>query len=278
MDIDLTDKEIDNLILSMIDQIQKNLPFPENGVELNFLASNLNMEAGEVKKYIQKLKLKKAVSWHSERTRGQFFVNPTDKTLNYLERLNSLTIRETAKLILEKSYDFYKRASYDSSLQLNSTTIGNVLGFNNIPKINSAIEMLEDEGFIKNPAFMLGNTIYFLSAKGINMIENKTEKQTVNSSPIIINNESGNVAINSNNIKQNINTNRLDGYFELLEKLISENLQNKEKADAMADLEMVKELSNVENPKKHLIQRMLDNLDKIPILIEIVNKIREYFN
>jgi predicted nucleotide-binding protein len=182
MDIELDEEEMENLILVMVDQLQQNLPCPENGVESKWLASNLEMELDEVKKRIQKLRMKRAVSYRFEQTGGgQFFINPTEKTLEYLEKLNTLTINETSKIILEKSYDFYKRAGYDSTIQLNSAIIGSVIGFTNSSKINSALEMLEDEGLIKNPAVMLNNTIYFLSAKGINMIENKQEKQTKDS-------------------------------------------------------------------------------------------------
>jgi predicted nucleotide-binding protein len=186
MDIDLTDDEFFNLILVTINQIQDNLSFPENGVELTFLASNLDMEPDVLKKYIQELKLKKLVSWHFEQTRGgQFFVNPTEKALENFERLNELTVSETAKIILEISYDFYKRSGYDNSIQLNSAMIGGVAGFNNVSKVQSAIELLEDEGYIKNPAVMLGNTIYFLAAKGINKVETALAKQTTND-PVFI--------------------------------------------------------------------------------------------
>lgn len=279
MDIELTDEEIYNLILVTIDQVQKNLPFPENGAELKFLAGELNMEPNEVKKYIQELKIKRAVSWRFDETRGgQFFINPTEKTLENFEKLNELTVSETAKIILTKSYDFYKRAGYDSSIQLESATIGSVIGLNNFSKINSALEILEDEGLIKSPAVMRNNTIYLLSAKGINMIESKPEKQLMNSGgTIIVNNTDGNVAINSNNVNQTISANELQQYFGILEKLITENLKEQEKSDALNDLETVKELAKIEPPKTHLIQRILNNLDKLPILIEIVKKIREFF-
>jgi hypothetical protein len=283
MSIDLTNDEIYNLILVTIDQIQGNLSYPENGVELTFLASNLDMKLDELKKCIQELRLKKLVSWHFEKTRGgQFFVNPTEKTLEYLEKMNSLTIHETAKIILEKSYDFYKRGEYDNSMQLDSSLIGSIAGFSNITKVQSVIELLEDEGYIKNPAIMHGNTIYFLSARGIGMIETKTENQTMSISPVTINNyidnKNGNVAINSNNVEQIINYKELTGYLDKLEKLITENLIDKEKKDALDDLETMKELVKSDSPKKHLIQRMLNNLDKIPILIEVVKQIREFMN
>jgi hypothetical protein len=165
MDFELTDEEITNLILVTLDQLQQNIPYPENGVELKFLASNLDMEIDILKKYIQELRLKKAVIWRFDQTgEGQFFINPTEQTLEYLEKMNALTISETADIILEKSYDFYKRGGYDSSIQLNSAMIGSVAGFNNITKIQSVIELLENDGYINNPAVMLGNTIYFISA------------------------------------------------------------------------------------------------------------------
>jgi DNA-binding MarR family transcriptional regulator len=282
MDIDLTDDEIFNLILVTIIQVQDKLPFSENGVELKFLANNLDMEINMLKKCIQELTKKQLVTWHHDQSfESNIYIKPTEKTLENFEKHNTLTISETAEIVLEKSYDFYKRSGYDSSIQLSSNMIGIAAGFNNMEKVQSAIELLESKGYIKNPAVMLGNTIYFLSAKGISMIENKTDKKSVNSSPVTLNyidNKNGNVSINSNNVNQIINPIELAGYFEKLENLITENLKNKEKDDALDDLETVKELAKSTPQKKHLIQKVLNNLDKIPILIEVVKQIREFFN
>lgn len=120
---------------------------------------------------------------------------------------------------------------------------------------------------------------YFITNEGINFMENdNSEEEKILISPVIINNRDGNVAVNSTNVRQSINSNDLMGYFAILEKLITENLRGDEKTNALINLEMVHELSKVDPPKKHLIQMVLDNLDKIPILFEIVNKIRECFN
>jgi hypothetical protein len=279
MDVDLTEEEFTNLILVTIDQLQQNLPYPENGVELKFLASNLGKKLDEVKECIQKLKAQKTVSWRFDQTRELFFVNPTAETLENFEKLNALSLSETSNIILKKSYDFYRRAGHDSSIQLSSSIIGSVIGLNNISKINSAVEMLLDKGLIKNPAIMRDNTIYFLSAKGIDMIENEPEKQAESGDYISLSNITGNVAIHSSHVNQTVNNNEsVAGYFEILEKLITENLKGKEKTDAIDDLETIKELAKVETPRKHLIQRVLNNLDKIPALFEIADKIRNYFS
>ena len=95
---------------------------------------------------------------------------------------------------------------------------------------------------------------------------------------IVVNNAGGNVAVNSDNVNQSIKTNELDMYFTVMEKLITENLTGYVKSNAINDLEMIRELSKVELPKTHLIQKLLDNLDKIPILFEITDRIRGYFN
>lgn len=284
MDIDLTDDELFNLILVTIIQTQDNLQFPESGVELKLLANNLGMELNMLKKYIQELTKKQLVSWyHDQSFEPNIYINPTEQALENFEKHNTLTISETAKIILEKSYDFYKRSGYDGSIQLNSNMIGSVAGFNNIAKVQSAIELLQIDGYIKNPAVMLGNTIFFLSARGISKVENenKTEKKQMDNNPVTVNyidNKNGNVAINSNNVNQINSPIELEGYFEKLENLITENLNDKEKTDALEDLETVKELAKSKSPKKHLIQKILNNLDKIPILIEAVKQIKGFFN
>jgi hypothetical protein len=281
MDIDLTDDELNNLILVTIYRKQDDLLYPENGVELAFLASKLNIELDELRRYIRKLKEQKLVSVHFEQTKGgQHFLNPTEKALDEFERLNGLTISETARIILEKSYDFYKRGGYDNSIQLNSAMVGNVAGFYKTSKVQIAVELLKDEGYIQNPAVMLGNTIYFLSARGISMIESGIEKQATKIRPVTvnINNKNGNIAINSSGVSQIINLNELPGYFEKLEKLITDNLKDSERKDALDDLETVKELAKSDPPKKHLIQKVLNNLDKIPVLIGIVKQLKEFFN
>jgi hypothetical protein len=176
--------------------------------------------------------------------------------------------------MLEKSYDIYKRAGYDSTFQFESAFIGGIIGITNISKIRSAIEMLDNKGLISNPAIMSDNIIYFISARGIDMIENEPKKQETGS-PVFINAPGGNVAVNSSDFKQNINNNELSGYFAILEKLINENIKGHEKEGALNDLETIKELAKADSPNKSLIQRFLSNLGKLPVLLDIVKKVKD---
>jgi hypothetical protein len=276
MEVELTKEETENLILVEMDYLQKNTIYPENCIGLKFLAINVNMELDAVRKFVQELELKKAVQRCSDQTESEEYnINLTEYTLKNFEKLNALTINETAMLLLEKTYSIYKRAGYDGMFQFDSAMIGRILGLTNTTKIVSAIEMLENKGMIKNTTVMMGNIIYFIAARGIDMVERGPEKQKVGSN--IIYNKGGNIAINSNHVNQSTNVNDLVEYFATLEKLITENLSGDEKTNALTNLETVQELSKVNPPKKHLIQTVLDNLDKIPILFEIVKKIREYF-
>ena len=241
------------------------------------LAGNTKMERDHVREFIYDLKLQKAVNTRFDPAmEGEFYILPTEQTIIKFDKLNALTINETAILLLEKSYDIYKRSNYDIYFQFESSLIGSIIGLTNEAKIFSAIELLNDKGLINNLTVMFGNIIYFISPKGIDMIENGIEKNTQQGN-VYVNNNGGNVAINSTRVNQSINNNELDGYFTILEKLITENLTGEIKSNAINDFETIKELTKVELPKKHLIQKLLDNLDKIPILLDIVNKIREYF-
>jgi predicted transcriptional regulator len=275
MAVQLTKGETENCILVTLDYLQQNSDYPENGVALKKLAANMNMEVNEVKKFIKELKERNAVRWCFVGTiDGEFYIKTTEQTIEFFEKINALSLNETARLMLEKSYDIYKRAGYDSTFQFESAFIGGIIGITNISKIRSAIEMLDNKGLISNPAIMSDNIIYFISARGIDMIENEPKKQETGS-PVFINAPGGNVAVNSSDFKQNINNNELSGYFAILEKLINENIKGHEKEGALNDLETIKELAKADSPNKSLIQRFLSNLGKLPVLLDIVKKVKD---
>ena len=281
---ELTDEEIKNLIIVTVEKALENLHFPENGVELQFLANEAGIDTDTAKIYIQKMIQEKLLTWRFDEAKGEkYFINPTEKAIKELERLNALTMHETTKIVMEKLYDIYKRYDYDSTIQFHTVAIGGYIGISNTAKVNSAVEILKEQGYIGDLARMAGTTVFMLSARGINMIEKATGKyndndEQITQSPIIVNNSGGNVAINSPNAKQSVNNNQLLKYFEIMEKLIKENLKEDEKANALTNLETIQELSKVDPPNKPLIQTILNNLDKIPILFEIANKIREWFS
>ena len=275
MSIELTKEETENLILVALDDLLQNAHYPENGVRIEALARAVKIDVIELKKFVNELKQKNAVDWTFQSVRGgEFYIKQTEQTIEKLEKNNATTINETAVLLLKKTYDIYKRAGYDSTFQFDSTFIGAIIGFSSIPKIRSAIEMLEDKGLINEPAIMSGNIIYHISVKGIDMIEKEPEKQIAGNN-YYINSPGGNIAINSPNANQSISSNELEGYLALMEKLINENLRGADKTNSINDLEILKELIKSNQPKKNLIQRVLENLDKIPALIGIVQKIRE---
>ena len=277
MSIELTKEETENLLLVTLNYLQQNSNYLENGVGLKLLSQNTNIELNNIRKYIQEMKLQNIVSTRLNQTNAEeIYIYPTEQTIEKFDKLNTLTLSETAMILLKKTYDIYKRANFDCYFQFDSAFIGSLVGFTNDTKVRSAIEMLAENGLINNPAVMLDNIIYFISAKGISMIENGSDNYASQGN-VVVNNIGGNVAVNSNNVKQSIITNELEEYFAIMEKLINENLSGEMKSNAINDLDTIRELSKVEQPKKHLIQKLLDNLDKIPILLEIANKIREFF-
>ena len=275
--VQLTREETENLILSSLDYLMQISYGTENGITLKTLANNVNIELNEVKKHIKVLEKKKTVSCQFYQTGDDsFYIKPTEQTIEFFEKRNSLPLNETVRLLLEKSYDIYKRDNYNSMFQFDSTFIGSIIGINNIAKIKSAIELLNNKGLINNPAIMLDNIVYFISAGGIDMIESGSKKQETSSS-VFINAPGGNVAVNSNDFKQSIkiHNNDLPEYFAILEKLINENIKGNEKDNALNDLETIKELTKADPPNKNLIQRFLNNLGNFSFLLDIIKKVKD---
>jgi len=182
MSIDLTKEETEKLILVALDELQQNPSILEYGVNLEELARAVNIDEREIKLYIKNLKQKNALNCRFDEARGgKFYITTTTQTTEELKKINTLTLNATAELILKKSFDIYKRAGYDSSFQFDSTLIGGISGINNLSKIRSAIEYLESKGLINNPAIMADSVIYFISARGIDLVEKMERKQQENS-------------------------------------------------------------------------------------------------
>ena len=99
---------------------------------------------------------------------------------------------------------------------------------------------------------------------------NKTEQSP---SQIVINGNSGNIAISSENVTQIVNSNELNQAFERLENLIKEKLKDSQKQDALEKVEMAKELSKTQHPKWNLVKKILDHLGTIPVICEGVKAV-----
>jgi len=183
LSVDYTDEEIKNIILVEMNHSIMELEMPENGVELKNLVTKLGWEYDFVKQNILTLRDEGLIGCQFDNIGGgRFFVTLAEHTIERLDGLNQLTIRETAKLILEKAYDFYCRFGYDSSVQLQSDILGSCIGVSNTVKIDSAIELLGNEGLLKDFAVMLGKTIFMISTNGIDTVEKDIIKRKNNES------------------------------------------------------------------------------------------------
>lgn len=200
----------------------------------------------------------------------------TQTAIDYLNGKDVLTLTETANLVLEKSYEWYIRNSYVMDTQENSNIISYALGIRNHEKIRNAIMSLIDKGFLHKGVVMRDFTIFCITTDGVTFVENqhkqvnKTEKSP---SQIVINENSGNIAISSENVTQIVNSNELNQAFERLENLIKEKLEDSQKQDALEKVEMAKELSKTQHPKWNLVKKILDHLGTIPVICEGVKAV-----
>jgi hypothetical protein len=270
-----TDDENKNIVLVVMYRINDNVPSMtgERGIVIDYLSSEASLEIEKLTQYLNDLSKENYVELIADKR-----VKLTTNGKEYLDKNSTFTLKQTSSQILHKTFEIYLREDYNDTIQFNSFLVGCCLGMANINKVNSAVKELIDIGYLKKLVMTRDFISYYITNEGINFIESdNSEEEKIMISPVIINNRDGNVAINSTNVKQNINNNDLTGYFQILEKLITENMGSNQKPDALFTLEIIQELSKVDPPKKPLIQKLLDNLDKIPVLFEIVEKIREYF-
>jgi hypothetical protein len=114
MNVDFTDEEIKNAIIVKLYQLQSELVMPEHGVKLPVLTAALGWEIDSVREYFESMKKEGIINWRFQPSDGQFFLNLTEKAINFLDERNRMTINETTNLVLEKSYVFYTRYNYDS--------------------------------------------------------------------------------------------------------------------------------------------------------------------
>ena len=195
-----------------------------------------------------------------------------------LDKRNAISLNDLSFQMMQKVYELYQRDNENPATQFNSVKLAMILGVSNYQKALMAIDGLYEYNLIEKPAKTRSAANFLLSRKGIMFGENGWQEQygftNLKPTSIIVRDVKGNVAINSNNAIQTISGNDIFHYCKELERLITENLSNKEKEDALIATATVEELSKTQNPNKGLIQVFLNNLDKIPILIEIVGKIR----
>ena len=276
MDIRFNDEELRNCILVWMQEIQSNTPAmnDERGVTYEYFLDYTKMEVNsfmENVNYLIEQDLLNEIVDHR--------LTLSSKAKRYLNERNSIPLSELSSLLMKKVYELYKRNNEDVSTQFNSMTLAILLGISNYPKIVMIVDGLYKSGLIGKPAKTRYYANFLLSQEGIIYGENGCKEtdavQRTMTVPIIVKDISGNVAINSNNINQTVGDNNIAQCFRDLEYLINDKLSGKEKEDALIAAETIKELSKAQYPNKGLIHVFLSNLDKIPLLIEIVTKLKE---
>jgi hypothetical protein len=256
-------------------EIQANTPSmsEERGVTYEYFLEYSKIDTNDFMENVNWLKEQGLIS---ETTNNRLTLSPQGKEL--LDEQNAIPLAELSDRVWQKVYELYKRENENVAIQFNSVQLARILGISNFQKMLMAIDELYESDLIGKPAKTRYSANFLLSRKGIMYKENgrRNEHGFTDSKhqPIIVHDVKGNVAINSVNTIQTINGNDILQYCWELKRLINETLSDKEKEDALTATATIEELSKAKNPNKGLIQAFLNNLDKIPILIEIVEKIR----
>lgn len=205
----------------------------------------------------------------------------TQAGLDYLQSNENKTLYETAMLVLQKTYEWYIRNNYVMDTQEDSRIVSYSLGINNHEKVRNAINMFIENGLLRKWVVMRDFTSFCITIAGVNFMEQKNEeesKKEQSANQIVINGNSGNIAIGSENVAQSVNANELNQAFERLENLINEKLEGVQKQEALDEVEMSKELSNSQHPKWNLVKKAIGRLGVIPALCESVKTIMDLIN
>jgi len=275
MAVPFTVEEIRNSILVFMREIQSNTPAmnEERGVTYDYFLDYTKMEVNDFMNNLDTLIDNGLIN---KMDNNRLTLSPKGKIL--LDENNAISLTELSSLIIEKAYEIYQRGNENTSMQFNSMKLAVILGISKFDKVVMAIDELYEAGLVGKPAKTRYYANFLLSRKGIILGENgfkMSEKSSKSdNASIIVRDVRGNVAINSDNVNQNIGAEDITQYFRELEGRINEYLYDKEKEDALVAAATVEELSKAQHPNRSLIEVFLNNLDKIPILIEIVSKIR----
>jgi predicted house-cleaning noncanonical NTP pyrophosphatase (MazG superfamily) len=275
MDVSFTVEEIKNSILVLMREIQSNTPAmnEERGVTYDYFLDYTKMEVNDFMNNLDSL-IDNGLIHKMDNNR----LTLSSKGKALLDEKNAISLTELSSLIIEKAYEIYQRGNENTSMQFNSMKLAIILGISKFDKVVMAIDELYEAELVGKPAKTRYYANFLLSRKGIIFGENGFKTPEKSSKPdsasIIVRDVSGNVAINSDNVNQTIIDKNVSQYFRELEHRINEYLCDKEKEDALVAVATVEELSKAQQPNRNLIQVFLNNLDKIPILIEIVSKIR----
>jgi hypothetical protein len=259
-------------------EIQTNTPSmsAERGVTYEYFLEYSKIDVNDFMENVNWLKEQGLIS---EMANNRLTLSPQGNEL--LDKKNATPLAELPDQVWQKVYELYKRENENVTIQFNSVQLAMILGISNFQKMLMAIDELYESDLIGKPAKTRYSANFLLSRKGIIYKENgrKADHSFTDSKShsIIVRDVKGNVAINSANVIQTINSNDISRYCWELKRLINETLSDKEKEDALTATATIEELSKAQNPNKGLIQVFLNNLDKIPVLIEIVEKIRAAF-
>jgi hypothetical protein len=276
MDIQFNDEEFRNCILVWMREIQSNTPAmsDERGVTYEYFLEYTKIEVNAFMENVNILIEQGLINKIADHR-----LTLSSKGKEYLGERNSIALSELSSLLMKKTYELYKRNNEDVSTQFNSMTLAILLGISNYQKIIMVVDELYKSGLIGKPAKTRYYANFLLSHDGIMYGENGSKKmdavQRTTFTPIIVKDISGNVAINSENVTQSISTNDISQYCRDIERLIHENLTGKEKEDALIATATIEELSKAQQPNRGLIEVFLNNLDKIPILLSMVEKLKD---
>jgi len=270
MSIELSEVECINCILVSMNIIGDNTPSMsgDRGIETDYLSRETSIEVEKLKVLLNNLSTKNYTEWVAGER-----IKLTDYGKDYLNKNSTYTLKQTAELILKKTYDIYVRDNYNDSYQFNSFIIGSYLGISNNNKVNSAVKYLIENGYFEKIIITRFYIMYSITNYGINFMENDNIDEN-EKAPISITNNFYSEVTNSqiqqfsNNsvqtIENGINTEKI---YEII-KTIEENYKNLD-ANSRISIE-----PNIEDIKTEIKKTNPDN-NKIKNCFQTIRNVLE---
>jgi len=208
-------------------------------------------------------------------------ISLTEKGSDIYKSLNNQNLSTLCNRILKQSYSIYKVNNHRMDAQYSGNIIAYAIGTTNMDQIIDSIRYLEKKGYLKvlfiNPIHRLVN--FQWKHEGIIEMENPNQQEEPSkngSVNINIENNSGAVAIGSNNVSQQIgNLSQVDSLIEELKGHISKIENDNMKETAELALETLEDSLESDKPNVRIIDRVLNVLTKVPGAISTVSKIQE---
>lgn len=266
--MEYNDDEKQNAILIGVKFANENTT-SEIGVDIEFIKMHVILEIGDLKSFLLVLcennLIKKQLITIG--LVGKYYFKLTNKGIEFLNAKKLLSLKEIDDLILEKTYDIYKRHNDKIDIQFHSKLISNILGITNFDKVQTAVDNLIYDNMFKKIAARYGDTIYSLNSKGILKMEGDLEMEYNKGIYVIngiaqINSAVGNAVIHATQ-NNGLNIQELENILKDLQQKIPANITEQEKEEINESIDFIRTEVQNEKPKKSLLKKTLLGLQAV---------------